>query len=161
MLLSAIAAPTPEDQVKAVFLFNFAQFVDWPARAFSDATEPLVIGVLGEDPFGQYLDDTVRGEKVNRRSLVVQRYRRVSEIRVCHILFISNSETDRLGAILDTVRGRPILTVGDMEDFAPRGGMIQFMRERSRVRMRINLKPVRTADLTISSKLLRVAETMP
>src|SRR5258705_4625430 len=79
--LLAQSAPSRENQIKAVFLFNFAQFVEWPAQAFPEARTPLVIGVLGEDPFGAFLDETVRGEKVNNRPLVVQRYRRVEEIQ--------------------------------------------------------------------------------
>src|SRR5947207_13490122 len=82
-------AQSKEYQIKAVFLFNFAQFVDWPTNAFPEVQTPLVIGVLGEDPFGSYLDETVRGEKVNNRPLVIQRYRRADEIKSCHILFIS------------------------------------------------------------------------
>ena len=94
------AAPT-EYQLKAVFLFNFAQFVDWPQESFPEAQTPLVIGVLGEDPFGTYLDEIVRGETVNDHHLVVQRYRRVDEITTCHILFISRSESKRLEPILE------------------------------------------------------------
>jgi hypothetical protein len=153
------AETSPEYQVKAVFLFNFAQFVDWPPKAFPEPQTPLVIGVLGEDPFGTYLDETVRGEKVKDRPLVVQRYRRVGEIKTCHVLFISRSETDRLEQILASVKGRNILTVGDAEDFALRGGMIQLVTEKNKIRMRINLEAVKAAGLTISSKLLRVAET--
>ena len=120
--LPAEPAAPREYQLKAVFLFNFAQFVEWPPEAFPDAQTPLVIGVLGEDPFGAYLDETVRGERVNNRSLVVQRYRRVDEIKTCHILFISRSEADRLEQILVRLKGRNILTVGDAEGFAQRGG---------------------------------------
>src|SRR5437868_2964053 len=83
----AQGGPSPEYQVKAVFLFNLAQFIQWPARAFPDPGAPLIIGVLGDDPFGGYLDETLRGEKVNNRSLLLQRYRRPSEIRTCHVLF--------------------------------------------------------------------------
>src|SRR3954454_20737092 len=95
-MLFAQGGPSPEYQIKAVFLFNLAQFVEWPARAFPDPGAPLIIGVLGEDPFGSYLDETLRGESVRTRPLMLQRYRRVSEIKVCHMLFISRSESDRL-----------------------------------------------------------------
>jgi YfiR/HmsC-like len=159
--LSAQTTASPEYQVKAVFLFNFAQFVDWPPKAFADAQSPLIIGVLGDDPFGTYLDETVRGEKANGRPLVVQRYRRVGELKTCHVLFISRSESDHLDQILGSLRGRNILTVGESEDFALRGGMIQFIKEKNKIRMRINLEAVKAANLKISSKLLRVAETKP
>jgi hypothetical protein len=157
--LSAQTATSPEYQIKAVFLFNFAQFVDWPPKAFADAQTPLVIGILGEDLFGSYLDETVRGEKVNNRPLVVQRFRRIGEIKACHVLFISRSENARLEEILASLKGRSILTVGDNDDFALRGGMIRFVTEKNKIRMRINLEAVKAANLTISSKLLRLAET--
>src|SRR5947208_4462362 len=121
--LPAQTAPAQEYQLKAVFLFNFAQFVEWPPQAFPDRQVPLVIGVLGEDPFGAYLDETVRDEKVNNRPLAVQRYRRVEEIKSCHILFISRSEAGRLEQILARLKGRHILTVADTEGFALRGVM--------------------------------------
>jgi hypothetical protein len=152
------AAPTPEYQLKAVFLFNFAQFVEWPPSAFPDSTTPLVIGVLGEDPFGPYLDETVRNEKVKERPLVVRRYRTVEEITTCHILFVSRREQARLGRILDRLRGRSILTVSDADHFANRGGMILFVTEHGRIRLRANLEAAQAADLTLSSKLLRSAQ---
>lgn len=147
----------PEYQIKAVFLFNFAQFVDWPPHAFPESKTPLVIGILGEDPFGAYLDETVRNEKVNKRPLVIQRYRRVDEIKICHLLFISRSEKDQLEQIFAELKGRNILTVGDYEGFALRGGMIRFITEKNKIRLRINLEAAKAAKLTISSKLLRPA----
>jgi len=152
------AGPSAEYQIKAVFLFNLAQFVDWPSKAFADPGSPLVIGVLGEDPFGSYLDETLRGERVRNRPLLLQRYRRASEIRACHVLFISRSENDRLEPIFGALRGRSVLTVGDAEDFITRGGMIRLVTEKGKIRIRINADAVRAAGLTISSKLLRLAE---
>ena len=157
--LAAQTAIPAEYQVKAVFLYNFARFVNWPPKAFPDPQAPLVIGVLGEDPFGAYLDETVRGERVNNRVLMVQRYRRVGEIRACHVLFISRSESDRLESIFAALRGRNILTVGDTDDFAARGGMIRFATEKNKVRMYINRDAAKAAGLEISSKLLQLAET--
>jgi hypothetical protein len=154
----AQTASPPEYQVKAVFLFNFAQFVEWPTNAFPDAQTPLVIGVLGDDPFGTYLDETVRGERVNNRKLVVQRFRRVEEIQICHVLFISQSEAERLEQILNGLKGRNILTVSDTDSFTRRGGMIRFSTEKNKIRLRINLEAAKAARLTISSKLLRPAE---
>lgn len=154
----AQTAPPPEYQVKAVFLFNFAQFIEWPSNAFPQTETPLIIGVLGEDPFGAYLDETVRGEKVNNRPLVVQRYRQVDEIKMCHVLFISHSEADHLKQIFTELKNRNMLTVGDVEGFALRGGMIRFVTEKNKIRLRINLEAAKAAQLTISSKLLRPAE---
>jgi hypothetical protein len=156
--LLAETAPPAEYQLKAVFLFNFAQFVEWPPEAFPEAQTPLIIGVLGEDPFGIYLDDTVRGEKVNNRPLIVQRYHRLDEIKTCHILFVSQSEANRLEPIFTSLKGRNTLTVSDAVGFAQRGGMIRFVTERNKIRLRINLEAAKAANLTISSKLLRPAD---
>ena len=146
----------PEYQVKAAVLFNSAQFVTWPSSQPADI--PLVIGILGDDPFGSYLDETARGEKVNNRSLSIQRFRRGTEPRNCHILFVSRSEGERAAQIVSNLKGRRILTVSDIEGFAGLGGMIELFIEKNKIRMRINLEAVRAADLKISSKLLRVAE---
>jgi hypothetical protein len=156
--LAAQSAPTPEYRLKAVFLFNFAQFVEWPATAFPEADTPLVIGILGDDPFGAYLDETVRGERVNDRPLAVRRYQSVGDIGACHILFVSRPEQGRLSEILDSLKGTSVLTVSDAERFASRGGMIGFVTEQNRIRLRVNLEVARAAKLTISSKLLRPAQ---
>ena len=149
-----------EHQVKAVFLFNFAQFVQWPAAAFSGASSPIVIGILGEDPFGAYLDETVLGEKVNNRPVEVQRYSRVEDIKTCHILFISRSEAGQLEQILVSLKDRSLLVVGDGDDFARRGGMIRLATIQNKVRLIINVDAAQVANLTISSKLLRSAEIL-
>lgn len=147
-----------EIQIKCVYLFNFAQYVTWAPEAFADATAPLVIGVLGQDPLGGTLDEVVRGEVVNNRPLVVQRFRRVEDITTCHILFISRSETGNLARILPRLTGRNILTVSDTDRFAASGGVIRFVTENNKVRLLINVDAAAADRLTISSKLLRLAE---
>ena len=157
---SAQTAPSREYQIKAVFLFNFAQFVEWPATAFAGPSSPIVIGVLGESPFGAYLDETVLGEKVNNRPVEVQRYSRVEDIKTCHILFISRSEAGQLEQILVSLKDRSLLVVGDGDDFARRGGMIRLATIQNKVRLIINVDAAQVANLTISSKLLRSAEIL-
>jgi hypothetical protein len=147
-----------EYRIKAVFLFNFAQFVDWPPEAFATPQSPFVIGVLGDDPFDGVLEEAIRGESTHARPLSVQRFRRVSEIESCHILFISRSESSRLPEILAALKGRSILTVGEAENFARGGGMIRFVTDNNRIRLRVNVDAARAANLRISSKLLRPAE---
>jgi len=148
----------PEYQLKAVFLYHFAQFIQWPPTAFADAQAPLIIGVLGKDPFGAALDQTVSGETVDRHPVRVQRFDRVEEVEACHILFISRTSAAELDHILRTLRGRSILTVGDADGFARAGGMIGFVTEDNRIRFRINLRAARAAHLILSSNLLRPAE---
>jgi hypothetical protein len=147
-----------EYDLKATFLYHLAQFVEWPAEAFPTEETPLVIGVLGTDPFGKVLDDIVENEVVKNHKLTTQRYRTVEEITSCHILFISQSEGGRLDRILADLKQRSILTVGDTEGFAQRGGMVRFLTEKNKIRLRINVDAAKAANLTISSKLLRAAD---
>jgi hypothetical protein len=156
--LQTHAAPDSEYQVKAVFLFHFTQFVQWPRNAFADRNAPLIIGVLGEDPFGEYLDQTVQGETVDGRPIAVRRYSRPEDIGEVHVLFISASENDNLESTLAQLQGRSILTVADGEGFAERGVMVRLRTAQNRIRLRINVASVREAGLSVSSKLLRAAE---
>ena len=155
----AVAADSiaSEYQVKAVFLFNFTQFVEWPADAFPDPEAPFVIGVLGKDPFGSQLDEVVRGEHVDRHRLVIERYASVSQIQRCNILFIARGDT-AAHSVPAAVKGRGILTVSDADEADMKGVMIRLVMRNSRVRMRIDVDAAKADNLTISSKLLRPAE---
>jgi len=152
------SAQSKEYLFKSAFLYNFSQFVIWPAGAFSGAQAQLVIGVVGDYPFGGALDEIVQGQKGNNHPLVVQRFRQLEDIKSCHILFVSRSEAGRLNQIVAISRNRNILTVSDIEGFAENGGMIAFVTENNKIRFKINLGAVKAENLTISSKLLRAAE---
>ena len=152
----ARAAPTAQ-QVEAVFLFYFSQFVDWPPAAFAGDRSPIVIGVLGDDPFDGSLDQAVAGEQVNGRPIVVRRLQSIAQADGCHILYISASEAAQLPQILSTLKGRNVLTVSDLDNFVASGGMIRFVLNDQHVRLRINARAAQAAGLTLSSKLLRAA----
>ncbi len=152
-------APT-EYQVKAAFLYNFARFVEWPPRAFARATAPLGVCVLGEDPFGEALDRAVLGKSLSDRTLMVRRGKRLQELGGCEILFISASERGRLPEILDELRAAPVLTVGESESFAARGGGVQFTLEDNHVHFIINVDATERAGLKVSSKLLSLAHVV-
>jgi hypothetical protein len=147
-----------EYPIKAVFLFNFAQFTDWPTNAFAAPDSSLVIGVLGDDPFGVLLGDAVRDESANGRKFKVEPYQHVEDIKTCHILFISQSETKRLDKIVSALKGKPVLTVSEIDNSAYRGVCVQFITENNKIRLRINTDALQTAQLTMSSKILRVSE---
>jgi hypothetical protein len=152
-----VARPSNEYQIKAVFLFNFAQFAEWPARAFPNEKAPFVIGILGHDPFGEYLDELVKDEKVRGRSLVVRRYQDLGGAHDCHILYISRSETGHLAEIISGLQHECVLTISDVDSFARLGGMIRFVMNGGKVRLEINVEAARAAGVTISSKILRPA----
>ncbi len=157
---AAETQPT-EYQLKAAFLFNFAKFVDWPSDAFPERDSPLIIGVLGEDPFGDDLKETVRNKLVSGHPLSVKATNSVAEARKCHILFISTSENRRLRQLLDGIRDASVLTVGESEQFLDDGGIIKFSIQGQKIRFEINPAAAKRAGLKISSKLLSLAARAP
>lgn len=154
--------PDKEHQIKAVFLYRFAQFVEWPSESFAGEDAPLALGILGPDPFGAYLNDVVQGEKVGSHPIIIKRVATPEEAAECHVLFISPSGSGPDTALaISALKGRRVLTVGDTESFSQGGGMILFITRNGRIRLRINMDAVRAANLSLSSKLLRLAEITP
>jgi hypothetical protein len=165
MLLAALAPvgqlrsdPTREYQLKAAFLFNFAQFVEWPRSSFADAKAPFVIGVLGNDPFGPFLDRLVQGEMVHDRAVIVRRFDTISDVTDCQILFVSRSGTADWKSIADELKGRSILTVADGNGVTHDDGIIRFAMDSGKIRLVVDVDGARASDLRISSKLLRTAQ---
>ena len=154
------APPTAEYQVKAAYLFNFGQFVEWPLQAYDSPTAPFVIGVVGDDPFGKTLDEVVAGESLGGHPLVVRRFRNPEDISACNILFIGRSEAGRLEETLKVLKGRSVLTVTDIAGAERRGAIIVLVNDNNRIRMRINVAAAKASNLVISSKLLRPAEVV-
>jgi hypothetical protein len=151
-----VSQPT-EYQIKAAFLFNFAKFVEWPPGAFVKETSPIVIGILGDNPFHDDLARMVRNKTIDKHPLVVQELRLPTEATNCHILFISKSERKRLPEILKNLKGAAVLTVGEMDHFTESGGMINFVLQENKVRFQINSGEAAKAGLRISSKLMNLA----
>jgi uncharacterized protein DUF4154 len=145
-----------EYEVKAAFLYNFARFIEWPLDAPGEE-RTFVVTVLGRDPFGRALDDTLRGKKIDDKPVVVRRVLRSDEVGRSHIVFISDSESDRLPAILKSLEAAPVLTVGEMNQFAERGGVIRFKVDQERIRLEINVAAAQRSRLRISSQLLKLA----
>jgi hypothetical protein len=157
-ILSAQTPVNREYQIKAVFIFNFTQFVEWPANTFATPQSPLIIGILGQDPFGSYLDETVASEKVNEHPMIIKRFRRVEDVKECHLLFIHSAETAKMPQILSSLKGKSVLTISDASNFIKQGGMIRFFTIDNKIQFQINPEAAKTEGLTISSKLLRLAE---
>jgi hypothetical protein len=158
VLIAGAQEPTAALKIKAVYLVKFIQFVDWPDSAFPATDSPLVIGVLGADPFGHVLDEVAEGEIVKNHHVIVRRYRNLKAIDGPQVLFIGASETSRLHSILPALKYRNILTVSDMDGFSSNGGVVHFLIENNKVHFRINVDAARKANLQISSKLLQLAE---
>jgi hypothetical protein len=157
---NAYAQPqTREYEVKAAFLYNFAKFVEWPAEVFQETGAVIIIGVLGEDPFGTSLE-TIEGKTIEGRKVVTKRFRSARDAQVSHILFISSSEKDRLAEVVKSLKGIRVLTVGETERFVEVGGIINLYIESNKVRFEINVDSAERAGLKISSRLLGLAKVV-
>jgi hypothetical protein len=144
-----------EYAVKAAYLYKFAPFVEWPPSAFSAASAPFQLCILGQDPFGTRLDQAVSGQRVNGRPVVVRRLDRVDAASGCHILYLGISRSQTAAEALRAVRGSPTLTVAN--DARDVGAIIKFVVKENRVRFDIDAAAAAANHVTISSKLLSLA----
>jgi hypothetical protein len=160
ILLSAgaRAQEAKEYQVKAAFLYNFAKFVEWPPQAFKSPSDPIVIGVLGKNPFGDALAAAVAGKAWGGRGFQVREILNAEQAAGCQIVFISSSERKRLGALLTGIANAAVLTVGETDNFIGAGGIVNFKIDAGTVRLQINVEAARKQQLHISAKLLSLAE---
>ena len=164
-----------EYQIKAAFLYNFIKFVDWPKDKMPDVNEPIVVGIIGKDPFGNAID-IIKGEYVKDKKLVVRwfksfedskksdekdkpgAHREIEAIRKCHMLFFCSSEKKGIKEIIKSLKGSHVLTVGDVNGFLESGGVINFIMENKKVRFEINIPAAKRAEIEIRSQLLRLAK---
>lgn len=156
--VQAQSKPPLEYQLKAAFLFNFTRFIHWPASAYASADSPFVIGIVGNDPFGTYLDDLVNGELADGHRIIVRRYAEGADLTGCQLIFISAGDAARLKVILSAIGQQQVLTVGDADSFTSSGGMVRFFKENNRIKIEIRLNTVKTAQLDVSAKLLQLAK---
>jgi hypothetical protein len=179
VLATASDAADPSHQeeygIKAAFLYNFAQFVDWPARKGSDNNDTIVIGILGKDPFGNAFEP-VLGKRIHGRKLVVKNFKGISAMRTkegidevqfaqeatlwrrCHLMFLCSSEVAEKERIFKSLEGYSVLTVGETEKFVDLGGMIGFIPNEEKTRFEVNLEASKKENLTISASVLRLAK---
>lgn len=147
----------PEYVLKAGLLYNFAKYVEWPEAAFEKPDSPLVVGIVGADPFGPRIDAAFKDKTVKNRRLEIRRYADAGALERCHLVFVPRSDADRLPALLEKVRDWPVLTVGETEAFPAGGGMVGILVENRKPRLLVNPQAAERARLVIDSKLLRVS----
>jgi hypothetical protein len=154
------AASSSECEAKAVFLLNFLKYVEWPHTAESDTNAPLQICLVGEDRFGTSLSSLVKSKTIDGRTLTLKHCDAECTWRECRLLFVSGGENRMVEEIFAAVRGLPVLTVGETDDFLEKGGMISLVTRDKTVRLEINLVAAEAAGLKISSRLLAVADAV-
>jgi len=167
---------TREYKIKAAFLYNFIQFVDWPKEKEEpdDHNEPITIGILGRDPF-QDAFESLKDKSIKGRMVVTKRFKSHTEltesdrnddnrihpdieaIRKCHLLFVCASEKEYVGNIINSIKAHSVLTVADMEGFLQAGGIINLTMEKNKFYFEINVANAKRANLEMRSKLLRLA----
>jgi hypothetical protein len=147
-----------EYKLKAAMLYHLTQFVEWPESAYADRHAPILLCILGQDPFANSLSSTIPREVENDRPVLIRHLQSDTQFPGCHILYVSSSERKAAAHIFSTVNTAGVLTVGEMAQFAAHGGMIQFSIEDQHVRFNINLDAASRAGLKISSKLLSLAQ---
>ena len=145
-----------EYEIKVAFIYNFAKYVTWPKNTFVDKNEPLVLGILGHNPFGRHLEK-IDGKMIHDRKLTVRIINDFHQIKECHLLYISPSESERLVEIQSLLKTEKILTISDMDNFAEAGGMIELVVRNGKIRFIINPEAAERAGLNIGSQLLKLA----
>ena len=149
-----------EYPVKAAFISHFAEFVEWPADAFSNPKAPLEIGVLGADPFHGALERAIAGKTVGGHPLVVRHFSSIDDLEPCHILFIAAERQDDFASAQQRMGNHAVLTVGEWESFPSMGGVIRLFTENNHIRFDINRAAAERARLRISAKLLKLARAI-
>lgn len=159
-LAGGAVAQIDEYQVKAVFLYNFAKFVEWPAKSFPKLSDPIVICILGQNPFDNDLGEAIRGKLWDGRAFTILQIVDLPPKSRCQILFVTSSERQHFRSMVGSLKGSGILTVGDTPGFIDDGGIINFMVEGGKIRFEISVEAAGQAQLTVSSKLLSLAQTV-
>jgi len=147
-----------EYRVKALFLYNFTQFIEWPLESFKDATEPLTICVLGSNPFDKELDRALKGKKLDGHPLASRVIGEASQASGCQVVFVTGGAAKRARSLMAESKHSGVLTVGETPGFASAGGVVNFLVKDGRVRLEINITAAEREQLRISAKLLKLAE---
>ncbi len=147
-------------EIEAAFLVKFTSYVKWPPETFTRPDAPVVIGIFGRDPFGSVINAIARSYTTNGRHVEIRRCTDLVQVPTCNVVFVAASARGRLGEVVATISGQPILIVGDSPGFLDKGGMINFVMVDNKIRFDISQKNCGKAGLEISSKLLKVAHAL-
>lgn len=143
-------------EIEAAFLLQFSKYVKWPDSAFVRPDDPIIVGILGRDPFGSVLDKIARLSKVKGRAVEILRFDNLNSIKNSHILFVTSSEVEHMADIKELLADKPVLLVGDSQNFL-QFGIINFVMVDKKIRFNISRVNCEQSGLKISSKLLKVA----
>lgn len=166
LLLAATVRAAPEYNIKAGYILLFTRYVDWPASAFATPTAPIEVCVLGADPFGSVLDETLAGQLSQKRPLSVRRVKDADAAEDCHVVFIGApsdepASTQQMSQWLGSLANHPVLTITETPAALQHGAMLCFVSEvedgQARIRFEASLPSMHRAGLTASSQMLVAA----
>jgi hypothetical protein len=158
--ISSVGQVAEEYHVKAAFLYNFARFVEWPSTAFRNQQDPFVVCVLGADPFGSALEETLGGKQIDGRAFRIARISEAPQANACQILFIGFPDRKRMAAAIAALPARGVLTIGETDGFIAAGGIVNLTLREGHVGFQVNQRAAERADLQISSRLLSLAQAV-
>jgi hypothetical protein len=150
-------AQASEAELKAAWMYNFSQHVEWPASAFKDERAPMIVAILGQHPLEEALAKIVRGKTALGRSIEIRRAALPAELKGAHLVFLPDAEKERLEAAVAALKGSPALLIAETEGSIRRGATLNFFMDESRVRFEASVDNASRAGLSISSKLLKFA----
>lgn len=153
----ASALDGTEYKVKAASLYHFINYTTWPKEAFVNERSPIVLLVVGQDPFGEVLDELFKGKKSGGRSIRVLRAESLEELPSAHMVFLAQSHAKELAALLKAVSPTSALVVGDSDGQAEQGAHVSFFMDSNRVRFAVNVAAVKRSKLSISPEMLKLA----
>jgi len=147
-----------EYKIKAAFIYNLAQFTEWPADTLAKLDENFSIGVLGTNPFDDYLDEIAQEKLLKKRKIEIIYSDSIRDIIKCQVIFISASDKTVIREILQKIKDKSILTISDQTEFTQMGGIVNFINVQGKVRFAINIDAADRAKLRLSSNLLKLAK---
>jgi hypothetical protein len=148
---------TAEYPVKLAFIYQLALYVRWPSDSFATPTTPLVVCVVGDDPFDPDLERELQSHSVDNHPIMVRKARRRDNLRTCHMVFVAAQESKQAAGVIGELKGAAILTIGESQGFAEQGGIVNFTVQQSKLHLEVNLDAARQTPLTISSRVLALA----
>jgi hypothetical protein len=164
LLGGAFAAPClfaedRENEIKAAYLFSFTKYATWPDGTFNSPTDPIVICVLGDNPFEKIdFEERLKNRTADGRPVQIRFAKRLEDMpAVSHLVFVSESKRKKMEAVIAYFKDRHVLTVSDISRFCDDGGMIGFIRKDEAIRFEVNLQAVEKAGIKLSSNLLKLA----
>ena len=152
------ASAQSEDGIKAAFIYNFAKFTNWPAKAFADANAPINVGFVAADSMADLFEKNVTGKNANGRDFAVKRLSGSAGAESCQIVYIGDGQ--QAAAVIAAAKGKPILTVGNSDAFAGAGGMVNFIKDGAKIKFDLDLGATSSAELKLDEKIRQLARNV-